>query len=216
VKGENRGKRYGNQVVSSHLPQEISRLQDFNALLFALIALLSSRLCAQVNQTGNIHGAVTDTSGAVIAGVSIMLSSPAALTPLTTLADSSGTYRFEQLAVGVYEVSATQSGFEKYVRQNIQISAGFSAEVNLKMTVGASTESITVSAAGPVVDTSSTTVGASVGAETIANELPVTRTMPEMVAIAPGVMPTTAPIWAGELWLHSRSPRTVSRDRLPL
>ena len=161
------------------------------------IAFYASDLCAQVNQTGNIHGAVIDPSGAAIAGVTITLTSPAILAPLTTTSDSGGNYRFEQLPVGIYEVSASQAGFAKYVRQNIQISAGFSAEVNLQMSVGSSTESVTVSAAGPVVDTTSTTVGASVGASAIANELPVTRTMPEMVAIAPGVMPTTAPDLGG-------------------
>jgi hypothetical protein len=161
------------------------------------MVLSASTIWAQLNQTGNIHGVVTDPSGAAVAGAAIALTSPAIVNPLSTTSDSGGNYRFEQLPVGVYVLSATQPGFEKYVRQNIQVNAGFSAEVNLQMTVGAATESVTVSAAGPVVDTTSTTVGANIGATTIADELPVTRTMPEMVAIAPGVMPTTAPDLGG-------------------
>jgi hypothetical protein len=67
------------------------------------------------------------------------------------------TIRVEQLPVGVYKVTFDLSGFREYIRENIQITPGFSADVKVQMSVGAIEESITVSAAGPVVDTTSTT-----------------------------------------------------------
>jgi len=61
------------------------------------------------------------------------------------------------------------------VRDGIQITAGFSAEVDIRMTVGAQNETVTVSAESPVLDTTSTTVSMSTGARTVADETPATR-----------------------------------------
>ncbi len=152
---------------------------------------------AQNNQTGTVRGAVTDESGAAIPGVTVTLSSPALLVPQVVSTDTAGSYHFEQLPVGVYRLTFDLSGFRQYVRENVQITPGFSAEVKVQMSIGNLQESITVSGASPVLDTTSTTVSTSVGAQTLANELPATRTMQEMVSIAPGVMPTAAPDLGG-------------------
>jgi hypothetical protein len=167
--------------------------------VFLGIILLGAAVsaAAQNNQMGNIHGIVTDQSAGAIPGATVTLTSPALLVAQTTVTDGDGNYHFEQLPVGMYKVACELSGFKSYIRENIQITAGFSAAVNVQLTIGALEENITVSAAGPVVDTTSTTVSTSVGAQAMANELPATRTMQEMVSIAPGVMPTAAPDLGG-------------------
>jgi hypothetical protein len=171
-------------------------------LLFviAFIAVLSAAaisLNAQNNQTGNIHGVVTDQSAALIPGVMVMLASPALIVPQVGVTDEAGGYHFEQLPVGVYKLTFDLPGFRQYVRENIQITAGFSAEVKVQLSVGTLDETVTVSDASPVVDTTSTTVSTSVSAIALADQLPATRTMQEMVSIAPGVMPTAAPDLGG-------------------
>lgn len=167
--------------------------------VFFSVALLGASVsaAAQNNQTGNIHGTVSDQSAAAIPGATVTLTSPALLVPQTTVTDGDGNYHFEQLPVGVYKVTCELSGFRAYIRENIQITAGFSAAVNVQLSLGSVEETITVSGASPVVDTTSTTVSTSVGAQSMANELPATRTMQEMVSIAPGVMPTAAPDLGG-------------------
>ena len=168
------------------------------AVFLGIILLgAAAPVSAQNNQTGNIHGTVTDQSAGAIPGATVTLTSPALLVAQTTVTDSDGNYHFEQLPVGSYKVTCELSGFKQYIRENIQITAGFSAAVNVQMSIGALEENITVSAAGPVVDTTSTTVSTSVSAEIVANQLPATRTMQEMVSIAPGVMPTAAPDLGG-------------------
>ena len=152
---------------------------------------------AQNNQTGTVRGIVTDESGAAMPGVTVTLSSPALLVPQVTTTDNTGSYHFEQLPVGIYRVAFDLSGFRPYIRENVQITPGFSAELKVQMTIGNLQETITVAGASPVLDTTSTTVSTSVGAQTLANELPATRTMQEMVSIAPGVMPTAAPDLGG-------------------
>jgi Carboxypeptidase regulatory-like domain/TonB dependent receptor len=175
----------------------LHRLLRFSAVVLAALFLAPLPLRAQNNQTGTIRGIVTDESSAAMPGVTVTLSSAALLVPQVALTDTTGTYHFEQLPVGIYRVTFDLSGFRQYIRENIQITAGFSAELKVQMTIGALEETITVSGAGPVVDTTSTTVSTSVGAETLANQLPATRTMQEMVSIAPGVMPTAAPDLGG-------------------
>jgi hypothetical protein len=152
---------------------------------------------AQNNQTGTVRGIVTDESGAAMPGVTVTLSSPALLVPQVTTTDTTGGYHFEQLPVGIYKVAFDLSGFRPYIRENVQITPGFSAELKVQMSIGNLQETITVAGASPVLDTTSTTVSTSVGAQTLANELPATRTMQEMVSIAPGVMPTAAPDLGG-------------------
>src|SRR6266849_2949951 len=176
------------------------RTKRFVPLVIALIAVLppaSISLNAQNNQTGNIHGVVTDQSAALIPGVTVTLTSPALIVPQVAATDEAGGYHFEQLPVGVYKVTFDLPGFRQYIRENIQITAGFSAELKVQMSVGTVDETITVSDASPVVDTTSTTVSTSVSAVALADQLPATRTMQEMVSIAPGVMPTAAPDLGG-------------------
>jgi len=167
------------------------------AVLLVLLSAMIPSMRAQNNQYGNIHGGVTDASGGQVPGVAVTLTSPALLVSQTATADAGGNYRFEQLPVGVYKIAATQPGFQQYVRDNIQISAGFSAEVNIQMAVGAQTQTVTVSAESPMLDTTSTTVSTSASSSIVADEIPATRTMQEMVSIAPGVMPTAAPDLGG-------------------
>lgn len=162
-----------------------------------LITLGLSRVDAQTLQVGTIHGRVTDESGSAMPGVTAVLSSPALLQPVTVIADGAGLYRFEQLASGVYAIKFTLDGFQQFVRENIQISAGFSAEVNVKMLVGQLAETVTVSAMGPVVDTTSSTPSTTVPAAVLRDELPVTRKMQEVVAATPGVMPGGVPDLGG-------------------
>ena len=64
-------------------------------------------------------------------------------------------YHFDQLPVGIYRLGAAQAALQQYVRDGIQITAGFSAEGDIQMTVGAQNETVTVSAESPVLDTTS-------------------------------------------------------------
>jgi len=173
------------------------RLVPLALALAATMLAAPISLSAQNNQTGNIHGIVTDQSGALIPGVTVSLSSPALIVPQTAVTDEAGGYHFEQLPVGVYKLTFDLPGFRQFIRENMQITAGFSAELKVQMSIGTVDETVTVSDASPVVDTTSTTVSTSVSAVALADQLPATRTMQEMVSIAPGVMPTAAPDLGG-------------------
>lgn len=113
------------------------------------------------------------------AGVSsvVALNNQLLLTPRSTPADwGELNYHFDQLPVGIYRLGAAQAGFQQYVRDGIQITAGYSAEVDIQMTVGAERNGHSVRGE-PVLDTTSTTVSMSAGARTVADQTPATRTM---------------------------------------
>ena len=166
-------------------------------LILALVTALPSVTLGQTNQTGRIFGTVTDKSGAAVAGANVTITSPALIVPQSMQADTAGAYHFEQIPLGTYALSVDQAGFSKFVRQNIQISAGFAATIDVQLSVGQMEETVTVTAEGPVVDTTSTQINTSLSSNMLADELPLTRTTKDFVTVAPGVTPTGAPNLSG-------------------
>jgi hypothetical protein len=78
-----------------------------------------SSVFAQNNQFGNIHGVVSDSSGAHMPGMMITLTTAVLLAPRSAPSDSGGNYHFEQLPVGAYRIAAAEPGFQQYVRDGI-------------------------------------------------------------------------------------------------
>src|SRR6185503_5913202 len=92
-------------------------------------------------QFGSIAGVVRDGSGAILPGVTVEAASPALIEKTrTALTDGGGQYRLEQLRPGVYAVTFTLQGFSSVRRDGIEISAGFTAPINVSLVVGAVTE----------------------------------------------------------------------------
>ena len=78
-----------------------------------------------------IPGVVTDESGAVLPGVSVTATSPSLLVgQLTNVTDASGEYRLSPLPLGVYEVTYTLPGFQSIKRENVRLTAGFTARLD--------------------------------------------------------------------------------------
>lgn len=127
-------------------------------VLTASLALAPVDARAQA-QSGEIFGHTTDSSGAVIPGVTVTLSSPALITPVTTTTSATGSYRFPNTPIGVYSVTFELTGFTRLVREGIRIETGFNAEVNGQLSVSSLQETVTVTGSSPVIDTRSTTTG---------------------------------------------------------
>src|ERR1051325_4470435 len=128
------------------------------AIVLALAAILASSglAFAQGQQTGEIFGKVTDQSGAALPGVTVTLTSPILLQPLTAVTSDTGTYQFPRLNIGTYTVKFELNGFKTIVQQDIIITVGFSAPVNAKMEISTVQETITVTGESPVVSTRET------------------------------------------------------------
>jgi hypothetical protein len=127
------------------------------AIVLALVALFAATsLASAQQQTGEIFGKVTDGSGAVLPGVTVTLSGPVLLQPLTAITSETGTYQFPRLAIGTYTVKFDLAGFKSVVNQDIFVNVGFSAAVNAQMGISTVQETITVTGQSPIVDTRNT------------------------------------------------------------
>ena len=121
------------------------------------LALISTASWAQ--QDGTINGKVNDSSGAILPGVGITITSPQLLGGERTLVtDEQGNYRAGLLPPGVYSVKYELPGFKTLVRQDIQASAGFTATLNVVMEVATVAETVTVQGDSPIVDVQSASV----------------------------------------------------------
>jgi hypothetical protein len=97
-----------------------------------------------------------DPSGAVLPGITITGTSPALIGERQLFSDENGNYRMIALPPGVYTLTAELPGFATFQRDNIIVRAGTNLTVNIEMQVGALTETISVTADTPMVETTST------------------------------------------------------------
>jgi Carboxypeptidase regulatory-like domain len=124
------------------------------AVVLALVALCAtSAIASAQSQTGEIFGKATDASGAVLPGVTVTLTGPVLLQPLTAVTSETGTYQFPRLEIGAYTVKFELTGFKTVVNEGIRVTVGFSAQVNAVMGISTVQETITVTGETPIVDT---------------------------------------------------------------
>jgi hypothetical protein len=161
-------------------------------LLFLALVTAAAPAVAQTTGRSEIEGRVTDDTGAVLPGVTVTASSPAMqVQQLVTTTEGDGRYRFPALPVGVYRVAFELAGFGIVIRENLEVSFGTVATVDVKMAVGQLQETLTVSGQTPVVDVRTTTATTNLPKEMI-HTLPTNRTVADLVKLAPGVRGTTA------------------------
>ena len=104
-----------------------------------------------------IAGVARDSSGAVLPGVSVEVSSPALIEKTrSTVTDQAGQYRVVDLRPGTYSVTFTLQGFNTVKREGVVLDANFTAPVNAEMRVGAIEETVTVTGESPIVDVQNT------------------------------------------------------------
>ncbi|MEO6805410.1 MAG: TonB-dependent receptor [Edaphobacter sp.] len=155
-------------------------------ILLFIFGVSSSFMSGQVAITGQIRGFATDVSGGALPNVSISATSPALMTPRRTTTDVAGSYLFESLPPGTYELTYTLTGFKKGIRSNITITPGFTATVGLELAIGTAEQSVEVSAASLVVDTANNTTATTFDVALLQG-IPSGRDTFSTVAQAPGV-----------------------------
>jgi len=129
----------------------------FKVVVLALAAVFAtSALATAQSQTGEIFGKVTDGSGGVLPGVTVTVTGPVLLQPLTAVTSESGTFQFPRIEIGTYSVKFELAGFKTVVNQGIQVTVGFSAAVNAQLGISSVQETITVTGESPIVDTKAT------------------------------------------------------------
>jgi hypothetical protein len=133
----------------------------------------------------SITGIVKDTSGAVLPGVTVEVSSPVLIEKTrSAVTDGGGQYRIVDLRAGTYTVTFTLAGFNTVKREGIELTGAFTATVNADLKVGALEETITVTGETPIVDVQSVSRQVVVGGETI-KDLPAARSYAGIMMLIP-------------------------------
>ena len=156
--------------------------------LFLVLAMLFAAPFAGAQSTGGrIRGTVSDPSGASVAAATVTLLNEATHTAHEVQTNASGEYLFIEVPIGSYEIDVTQAGFKKFIRKGIALDLNEVISVDITLQLGAATESVEVTGAPPVVDTSSTQLGAVVN-ERASTQLPLNqRDVYQLLQLQPGV-----------------------------
>src|SRR3989440_4649083 len=152
--------------------------------LSVIMLLLAGSTWAQF--TGNIQGTVADPSGAAVAQAKVTLENIETHISATTTTDASGGYRFLSLAPGPYKISAEAAGFST-ARTTVTLETNQNLNVAISVKVGVATESITVTAENPLVNTAETRNQMTLESQEMST-LPLGgRNLFSLVTLAPGV-----------------------------
>jgi hypothetical protein len=153
------------------------------------LAFLLTGVAGAQEFRGRINGTVTDNTGAVLPGVTVTVSSPALIQPQVQVTGAEGDYRFLALPPGVYDLTFELAGFQTVKREGVRVIINQMLTVDQQLQVATLQETVTVTGASPIVDTSTTTMGTNFTKELL-TEIPNARDIWAAMAQAPGMQMT--------------------------
>src|SRR6476620_3861861 len=160
-------------------------------MIVAMIAIcafaLTATSAAAQQTTGNIQGRIVDGQKAAVPGVTVTAKSATTGFTRSEVTDTEGIYRLNALPVGTYDLHAELAGFAPYERKRLVVNVSQTADVNIDLTVAGVSESVSVTAESPLIQTSSSSVGGVVDIGRI-ESLPLNgRQFANLAATIPGV-----------------------------
>jgi len=153
------------------MTQQRSWLKYFNLSLMLVVLSCASQSCFAQLDRGSVSGIVTDQVGSRVVGAKVTITNAAMGTQNSTVTTGAGDYTIPDVTAGVYSVTVVAPGFSTLIRNGITVSVGETAAIDLKLAVGQSTASITVTADAPLLQTDSPQNNIEVSTKDM-NELP--------------------------------------------
>ena len=166
---------------------------------------------------GTISGAVTDATGAVVPGATVVVRETQTGTVNNTRSDNAGQYTVPFLLPGSYTVTVSMPGFQQVVRSGITLQSQEHPLINIALPVGENNTTVTVTDAAPLIDQANASVGQVISTESV-EDLPLNgRTPTTFTELSEGVITTTPPQIihpfdnsAGNSWSIGGTPNQVS------
>lgn len=158
---------------------------------FASVLFLGSQAFAQEDQAA-ITGTVADTSGGSIPAAQVTLTDTDTGLILHEETNSSGNYVFSPVKIGNYKVSATAQGFQTTTQEHVHLSIQQRLNVNIVLRPGVVSQTVTITAAPPLLQTQSASVGQVVSAETIDRTPLNGRNWVFIAQLTAGTVPSTS------------------------
>ena len=156
-----------------------------SVFILTLTCLLIPVAVLAQQTTAELNGRVTDTSGAVLPGVTVAATQTATGLVRTAVTDGAGAYLITNLPPGPYRLEVTLQGFRTYVQTGLVLTVGATPTVNAALELGSLEETVTVEAAAPIVDVRSAGISSVVENERIL-ELPLDGRNPAQLVLMAG------------------------------
>jgi hypothetical protein len=157
--------------------------------LMALLLCSGSQLLAQSTSSGTITGTVTDPQGAVIPGATIVATDPISKAKRTATANEEGQYVLPDVPPGDYNVTASKTGFATDQISGLTVSVATQTTANFKMTLGAETTTVEVTASTADLQTMNASTGTTVDPAQVENLPTIGREVASFMTMQPGVTP---------------------------
>ena len=189
----------------------------------ALPIAIPTSLRAQTAGAGTISGTVTDSTGAAIPNATVIATNTATNVSTQRTSSSSGLFNIAPLPPGTYSVSVQATGFRTLKQDNLAVNALGVLGFNPVLTIGEAAETVEVTAAPPVLNTTNATVGLVMENTTYAN-LPLQlnnaqRDATAFASLAPGAQSgTRVPIvggtgnYLGQLYIDGMPAETINQQ----
>lgn len=159
-------------------------------IVFSLTWLVVSAGVALAQTSGTLTGRALDSSGGVLPGVTVTITSPAMIGGArSAVTDEQGAYRFTQLASGEYRVSFALPGFQTLNIEGVRVTIGATQTINGTLGIDTISEAITVTSDTPTIDLQATTVGVNWDQKQM-DDLPYGRGVRGLARLVPGLSPT--------------------------
>src|SRR5215469_11869688 len=168
------------------MQMEVSIMMFRLVVRLAWLAGFIVSLHAQITTT-TLVGTVTDKTGAVLVDASVTATNTGTNLERSVKTNAQGEYRIEFLPVGDYSVSVEATGFKKFLRKGVILEIDQTARVDASLDVGSTGETIEVTAAAPIVNTSNPELGRTVENQEIVNLPIVNRNVYTLLDLTPGV-----------------------------
>ncbi len=159
--------------------------------VLVVAAVMAPSLMAQSQVSGDLIGTVTDPSGAVVSGASVMLKSDANGQTRTDTTGSNGTYHFSLLAPGNYTITVTGQGFSK-AETKAAVNVGQTTMSDVRMAVGAASQTVEVVGQAPLVNAETADLSTNFSQTLIANQPNGGNDITYIAQTSPGAVMNTA------------------------
>ena len=175
--------------LASRLNRSLSAVKRAAQLLAVIVALLavSVPVFSQA-AVGTILGGVFDSSGGAIAGASVTITDVARGTTRILISDTSGEYTAPSLLAGTYTVRAEAQGFQTEEHTNVLLEISQSVRVDLKLSPGPQSQTVTVTEVAPAINSTDATLGGTVTNQAVVSLPLVSRNFLQLLQLRPGVV----------------------------
>jgi len=157
--------------------------------MLGLLLAASVSVFAQATASATLEGTVTDKAQAVIKGASVTITNKATAVSRTVTTNDTGSYRFELLSAGVYEIKVSASGFATAITEGAELLVGRTTTLDYTLNPGATSETVTVTGEAPIIDSQKTDLGINLSPSEV-QDLPLNgRDFANLAYLAPGARP---------------------------